>query len=59
MNEYFVSIKKLNQCAGSDLRVDAMTHSWRDAGPVALRPTWKVNLIFLVVVLIVVFAIAS
>jgi hypothetical protein len=28
-------------------------------GPVALRPTWKVNLLVLLIVLLIVFAIAS
>jgi hypothetical protein len=39
-------------------RVDAMTSSALP-NPVALRPTWKANLIFLLVVAIVVLAVAS
>ena len=38
--------------------VDAMTSSALP-NPVALRPTWKGNLIFLLVVAVVVFAVAS
>ena len=36
-----------------------MTHSWRVTDPVALRPTWKGNLLMLVVVAVVVLAVAS
>jgi len=39
-------------------RVDAMTSSALP-DPVALRPTWKGNLIFLLVVAVVVLAVAS
>ena len=39
-------------------RVDAMTNSALP-NPVALRPTWKGNLIFLLVVAVVVLAVAS
>jgi hypothetical protein len=39
--------------------LDAMTHSWRVPGPVALRPTWKGNLFWLLVILVVVLAVAS
>ena len=39
-------------------RVDAMTSSAL-LNPVALRPTWKGNLIFLLVVAVVVLAVAS
>ena len=40
-------------------RVDAMTSSGRVPDPVALRPTWKGNLILLLVVLVVALAVAS
>ena len=40
-------------------RLNAMTSSGRVPDPVALRPTWKGNLILLLVVLVVVLAVAS
>ena len=40
-------------------RLDAMTSSGRVPNPFALRPTWKGNLLMLVVALVVLFAVAS
>jgi hypothetical protein len=35
-----------------------MAHSWRP-NPIALRPTWKGNLLMLVIALVVLLAVAS
>ena len=49
----------LSAASAKHMELDAMTHSWRVTDPVALRPTWKGNLLMLVVALVVLLAVAS